>query len=61
LVYHIVLRRENAARERGERDEVIGEKTDTGDARAAANGTFASISDAKREKGDKWSGYRYTL
>lgn len=25
------------------------------------NGRFATVEDAKREKGDKWSGYRYTL
>lgn len=25
------------------------------------NGRFATIEDAKREKGDRWSGYRYVL
>ena len=25
------------------------------------NGRFATIEDAKKEKGDKWSGYRYML
>lgn len=25
------------------------------------NGRFATVEDAKREKGDKWSGYRYIL
>ena len=25
------------------------------------NGRFATVEDAKREKGDKWSGYRYVL
>lgn len=25
------------------------------------NGRFATVEDAKREKGDNWSGYRYTL
>jgi hypothetical protein len=61
---HVFLRRENAARERGERDEVIGEKAG-GDpeteARARKNGAFASVADAKREKGDGWSGYRYVV
>jgi hypothetical protein len=25
------------------------------------NGRFATVEDAKKEKGDKWSGYRYIL
>ena len=25
------------------------------------NGVFESVDDAKREKGDEWSGFRYTL
>lgn len=25
------------------------------------NGKFATVEDAKREKGDNWSGYRYIL
>jgi hypothetical protein len=54
--YQTLLRRENGARDRGERDEVIGEKA--GDER---NGRFASVAEAKARKGDGWSGYRYTL
>ncbi|KAJ6515008.1 MFS general substrate transporter [Mycena vitilis] len=54
-----LLKRENARRDRGERDEVIGSesegKTDNG------NGRYATVGDAKREKGDLWSGYRYIL
>lgn len=69
VIYYFTLRRENAARERGERDEVIdaaaGEKVGGAphetDARALRNGRFATVADAKREKGDNWSGYRYTL
>ncbi|KIP07137.1 hypothetical protein PHLGIDRAFT_431325 [Phlebiopsis gigantea 11061_1 CR5-6] len=61
VVYRAFLVRENAARDRGERDEAIdgvnGERADL----AARNGRFASVEDAKREKGDAWSGYRYTL
>ena len=61
VVYRTFLARENAARDRGERDEAIdgvnGERADL----AARNGRFASVEDAKREKGDAWSGYRYTL
>ncbi|KAJ7623133.1 MFS general substrate transporter [Roridomyces roridus] len=53
----ILLKRENARRDRGERDEVIGPDTleDNG------NGRFATVEDAKRAKGDNWSGYRYIL
>ncbi|KAJ7504258.1 MFS general substrate transporter, partial [Mycena galericulata] len=59
--YHLALRAENARRERGERDEVIGEPAGGGDARnAERNGRFESVAEAKREKGDEWSGYRYT-
>lgn len=60
VAYIIVLRRENAKREAGERGEIIeGVNDDRQD--LAKNGTFISVNDAKREKGDKWSGYRYTL
>jgi len=39
---------------------------DTGDPEtverlARLNGRFATVDDAKREKGDNWSGYRYIL
>ena len=27
----------------------------------AKNGCYATVEDAKRDKGDEWSGYRYTL
>ncbi|KAL1941223.1 hypothetical protein VTO73DRAFT_7435 [Trametes versicolor] len=60
VVYWWFLRRENAKRERGERDEIIrgvnDHRTDL-----ARNGTYDSVADAKRDKGDEWSGYRYTL
>jgi hypothetical protein len=57
--YHFALRAENARRDRGERDEIIG-KTD--DSRLnEKNGRFDTVEDAKREKGDEWSGYRYIL
>lgn len=60
ISYIIVLKRENAKRDAGERDEIIeGVNDDRQD--LAKNGTFASVNDAKREKGDEWSGYRYTL
>ena len=60
-----LLRNENAKRERGERDEVIvgvNDKQDeiNGWILERKNGKYDSIADAKREKGDTWSGYRYT-
>ncbi|KAF7356464.1 MFS domain-containing protein [Mycena venus] len=56
-VFLYLLKKENARRDRGERDEVIGseELEDNG------NGRYATVEDAKREKGDNWSGYRYIL
>ncbi|KAG7445010.1 MFS general substrate transporter [Guyanagaster necrorhizus] len=53
-----LLDRENKKRERGERDEIIGDSSMTGNEK---NGRFATLADAKMEKGDQWSGYRYTL
>jgi hypothetical protein len=60
LVYLFFVRRENIARERGERDEIIGDEPSDG-LKNEKNGRFATLEDAKREKGDEWSGYRYTL
>ena len=58
VVYRWLLKRENERRDRGERDEVIdGVGADGGE----RNGRFATVDDTKREKGDEWSGYRYTL
>ena len=67
IVYYVFLRRENAARDRGERDEVIegvfneNEGAEEREERARRNGRFSSVEEAKREKGDQWSGYRYIL
>lgn len=61
IIMLFFLRRENAARERGERDEIIGDGTVFDEKKAQKNGKFATVSDAKREKGDDWSGYRYVL
>ncbi|KAK0239198.1 MFS general substrate transporter [Armillaria nabsnona] len=58
IVYLILLKRENKKRERGERDEVIGDSIEKV---PEENDRFATVSDAKMEKGDLWSGYRYTL
>ncbi|EPQ56797.1 hypothetical protein GLOTRDRAFT_128218 [Gloeophyllum trabeum ATCC 11539] len=54
-----LLRAENARRDRGERNEYI--EGVQGDERTKKNGVFASVDEARREKGDEWSGYRYTL
>ncbi|KAK2462729.1 hypothetical protein APHAL10511_005247 [Amanita phalloides] len=59
VIYHIYLDRENTRRERGERDEIIGDEK--GEIENEKNGRFATVEEAKREKGDKWSGYRYRL
>jgi len=67
LLFMYLLRRENAQRDQGKRDEdIVGNSEDqiVGDVSekdVTRNGTFASLADAKREKGDEWSGYRYTL
>ncbi|KAF9521693.1 major facilitator superfamily domain-containing protein [Crepidotus variabilis] len=59
IAYAILLRRENAGRERGERDEVIeGLENKRGN---AINGTYESVEAARIAKGDDWSGFRYTL
>ena len=57
--YYFLLKAENARRDRGERDEIIGDES--GDRKNEKNGRFATVDDAKREKGDRWSGYRYSL
>ncbi|KAJ3827529.1 MFS general substrate transporter [Lentinula raphanica] len=54
----LLLKRENAKRERGERNEIIGDEKSSG---FEVNGRYATVADAKRDKGDEWSGYRYTI
>lgn len=59
LAYYFHLRYENARRERGHRDEVIeGVDNKNADGR---NGHFESVEAARIEKGDQWSGFRYSL
>jgi hypothetical protein len=59
LIYTVLLRRENKARDRGERDEVIdGFENKSAD---VLNGRYSSVVEARREKGDMWSGFRYTV
>jgi hypothetical protein len=59
--YMIFLKRENARRDRGERDEIIENQVSTHDARNEKNGRFVTVDEAKKEKGDEWSGYRYVI
>lgn len=60
IIFRILLKRENDRRDRGERDEVIVGINDN-EGNLLKNGRFASVEDAKREKGDNWSGYRYIV
>ncbi len=59
LTYTILLRQENKARDRGERDEVI-EGFENKSAKGQ-NGRYGSVAEVRREKGDMWSGFRYTV
>lgn len=60
-VLSIYLRRQNHRRALGLEDEVItGVNDDKADTHGK-NGVFVSVEEAKRSKGDKWSGYKYTL
>jgi hypothetical protein len=61
LAFMILLRRENEKRARGERDEVItdGVELKAGGEGNAQGGVYESVEEAKRDKGDGWSGYRY--
>ncbi|KAJ3735045.1 MFS general substrate transporter [Lentinula guzmanii] len=54
----VLLKKENAKRDRGERNEIIGDEKSSGH---EVNGRYDTVADAKREKGDEWSGYRYTI
>jgi hypothetical protein len=59
LTYLFFIQRENKTRDRGERDEIIGDEPSNG--KNEKNGRYAVVEDAKRDKGDEWSGYRYVL
>ncbi|KAG6841931.1 hypothetical protein C0991_005111 [Blastosporella zonata] len=59
IIFGTFLQRENARRERGERDEII-EGIDNKHA-DAKNGSYESVQAARIEKGDEWSGFRYTI
>jgi len=59
LTYTVLLRQENKARDRGERDEVIDGFENM--SAKGQNGRYGSVAEARREKGDTWSGFRYTV
>jgi hypothetical protein len=59
FIYMFFIQRENKTRDRGERDEIIGDEPSEG--KNEKNGRYATLEDAKRDKGDGWSGYRYIL
>ncbi|KAF8340726.1 MFS general substrate transporter [Cantharellus anzutake] len=65
LLFHFFLDRENEKRDRGERDERILDRYESEEVAKREHhgmgGTFVSLDEARREKGDEWSGYRYTL
>ena len=61
VVMLLYLRRENELRKRGEREEIIVGVNDTMEGINEKNGRYATVEDAKRDKGDKYSGYRYIL
>lgn len=53
------LQRENARRDRGERDEIIeGYDNKHGN---EVNGRYESVKAARIGKGDEWSGFRYVI
>jgi len=57
----VLLKRENAARDRGERNEIIRGESPVPDDKYQGKKVYDSLEHVKSEKGDKWSGYRYTL
>jgi hypothetical protein len=64
LIFTWGIKRENDARDAGLRDELIVsdvEKVDEETRKNAKGGVYATIDDARRDKGDRWSGYRYRL
>ncbi|KAL4255960.1 MFS transporter superfamily protein [Pleurotus pulmonarius] len=60
VIYRVLLKAENERRDRGERDEIIGDTKTDGPVNEK-NGIYPTVEEAKRDKGDSWSGYRYTL
>lgn len=61
ILYIILLKHENAQWDRGEQDEIIENQVETHDALNEKNGRYATVDEAKQDKGDEWSGYRYVI
>lgn len=61
VLYIILLKRENARRDRGERDEIIETQMETHKVHNEKNGRYATVDEVKKDKGDEWSGYRYVI
>ncbi|KAF8507966.1 MFS general substrate transporter [Hysterangium stoloniferum] len=62
LITIYLLRKENARRDRGERDEIIKGVNDSEEKGSPGKGpVYESLAQVKMEKGDGWSGYRYVL
>ena len=58
-MYLILLKRENRKRALGLRNEVIDGIYD--EYSNEKNGHFTSVEEARKEKGDEWSGFKYSL
>jgi hypothetical protein len=62
LITIYFLRKENALRNRGERDEIVKGVNDSGEKGSPGKGpVYESVAHVKMAKGDGWSGYRYVL
>lgn len=59
LTFIMLLRRENTRRDRGERNEVIDGIVNKN--ATEANDHYESVEAARRDKGDKWSDFRYAI
>ena len=58
-LYLILLKRENRKRGQGLRNEVIDGVYD--EYAQEKNGHFTTVEEAMNEKGDEWSGFKYSL
>ena len=65
VFFLFALRWENVRRDRGDRDEVIGDASYRPSAQEQKleneNGRYRTVDEARRDKGDQWSGFRYSL
>lgn len=61
LTFRTLLCLENARRGRGERDELITGNGIPPEGSSDKNGCYESVGAAQRDKGDGYSGFKYTL